>query len=108
MDVGFLPVLHYFWNSPAMDILVRVFWQTRDHISFGNTPVVGPPGYMEVVGPSVILRFVNFLYPFKEPALGFIDIFLLFFLISILFISSLIFISADFRLCFSLSNSFRW
>ena len=61
--------------------------------------MVGLQGYMEVVGPSVILWFVNFVYPFKEPALGFIDIFLLFFLISILFISSLFFISADFRLC---------
>ena len=35
--------------------------------------------------------FVNFVYTFKEPALGFIDFFNCF-LISILFISSLIFI----------------
>ena len=72
----------------------------------GTHPVVGLPGYMEVVGPSVTLWFVNFVYPFKEPALGFIDIFLLFFLISILLISSLIFIISSLLLtlgfvCFS-------
>ena len=40
-----------------------------------------------------------FVYPFKEPALGFIDFFFLFFfLISILFISSLVFIISFFLL----------
>ena len=79
----------------------------------GTHPVlaVGLPGYMEGVGPSVILLVVDFIYPFKEAALGFVDICLLFFLIiSILFISSLICIISFLLLtlcfvCFSLSNS---
>ena len=44
----------------------------------------------------------QFCYPFKEPALGFIDIFLLFFWFSILLISSDLydfFPSANFRFC---------
>ena len=41
----------------------------------GTHPVVGLPGYMEVVGPSVTLWFVNFVYPFKELGIGFIDFF---------------------------------
>ena len=58
-------------------------------------------------------RFVNFVYPFKEPALGFTDFFSIVFLIFILFISSLTFISSFLLLtsgfvCFSFSNSFRW
>ena len=51
-------------------------------------------------------RFVNFLYPFKEPILGFID-----FLNFEIFISSLIFIISFLMLLgfvFSFSKSFRW
>ena len=80
----------------------------------GTHPAVGLPGYMEGVGPSVMLLVVDFVYPFKEAVLGFVDICLLFFfIISILFISSLI-CSISFLLltlcfvCLSLSNSFRW
>ena len=60
-------------------------------------------------------KFANLVYPFKEPALGFIDFFLLFF--NLLFISSLIFIISFLllTLCFvcssfssSFSNSFKW
>ena len=43
-------------------------------------------------------RLVNFLYPFKEPALGFIDFFLLFF--NFYFTSSLIFMGFFFFLSF--------
>ena len=43
-------------------------------------------------------RFVNLVYPFKEPALGFIDVFLLFILTSIVFISSHILIIPFFLL----------
>ena len=54
-------------------------------------------------------RIVHFVYPFKEPDLGLTD----FFKISILFISSLIFIIYFLLLTFgflrsSFSNSFRW
>ena len=56
--------------------------------------------------------FINFVCLFKKPALGFIDLFYCV-LISILFISSLIFIFSFLLLtlgllCSSFSNSFRW
>ena len=52
----------------------------------GTHPAVGLPGYMEGVGPSVILLVVDFVYPFKEAALGFVDICLLFFLSSLFYL----------------------
>ena len=57
-------------------------------------------------------RFVNLIYLFKESALGFIDFFYCF-LISILLISALIFMTSFLLLtlgfvCSSFSNSFKW
>ena len=57
-------------------------------------------------------RCVNFVYPFKEPALGIIDFFIVFW-ISILLISSLIFMISFLLLtsafvCSTFSNSFKW
>ena len=52
-------------------------------------------------------RFVNFVYPFKEPTLGFIDFFLFFNLYFIYFLSHLYYFlpSADFSFSSSFSNS---
>ena len=74
--------------------------------------------YIVYLGPFSFLgepgqRFVNFVYPFKEPTLGFIDIFSYYVLISVLFTLSLIFIISFLLLtlgfvCALFSNSFRW
>ena len=57
-------------------------------------------GFFSLLGESS-QRLANFVYLFKEPALGFIDLFLLFFWISILLISSLISMISFLMLTFS-------
>ena len=56
-------------------------------------------------------RFVNFVYPFKEPAVGFINF--LYFFLNLYFVDFLSNLydflpPTDFRFCCSFSNSSRW
>ncbi|KAF6081782.1 hypothetical protein HJG60_008801 [Phyllostomus discolor] len=64
------------------------------------------------LGPSSY-RFVNFVDPFEQPTLGFLDFFPMIFLFSVVCISHIIFITSFLLLgldlvCFSLSDSLRW
>ena len=80
--------------------------------------VIAPLSFLTLFTSSILLgepglRFVNFVYPFKESALDLIVFFFSIVFLSLYFISSLIFIIlflllSFYFVCSSFSNSFKW
>ena len=102
------------WHLTVHSILLWIFFFNFCGISCNFSSFISYFIYLDLL--SFLLgepgqRFVNFIYPFKEPSLSFISS--IAFSICIFFISSLIFVISFFLLtlgfvCSSLSDSFRW